>query len=173
MIDETGGLTIDKLAARARRVARREGVDLILVDYLQLMQGTTRDGRVQDMARITAGFKALAKELGVPVLLISQLSRQVEQRDNKRPQLSDLRESGTIEQDADVILLMFREEYYVSRQEPPSYKHDEYARWKERMEAVKGRAEIIIGKDRAGGGGLVRLGFESEFATFVDAEVAP
>ena len=114
-IDPTGGLSIAQLTARARRLKRQKGLDLLVVDYLQLLSGakTKNENRVQELTEITTGLKALAKELNVPILGLSQLSRQVEQRDDKRPQLSDLRESGSIEQDADVVLFVYREEYYL------------------------------------------------------------
>src|SRR6187431_314649 len=135
-IDETGGLTVAQLAARARRLKRQKGMDLLVIDYIQLLSGSSRraqEGRVQEVTEITTGLKALAKELNVPILALSQLSRQVESRDDKRPQLSDLRESGSIEQDADVVLFVFREEYYLKNKEPRPGT-EEYFKWQAEME---------------------------------------
>ena len=167
-IDQTGGITVAQLAARARRLKRQRDIGLIVVDYLQLLSGSSRraaDGRVQEITEITTSLKALAKELNVPVLALSQLSRQVEQREDKRPLLSDLRESGSIEQDADVVLFVYREEYYKERQEP-SLNTEEHAQWRSQMAALTGQAEIIIGKQRHGPTGTVRLQFTSEFTRF-------
>ncbi|HYS49034.1 MAG TPA: replicative DNA helicase [Xanthobacteraceae bacterium] len=167
-IDETGGLSIAQLAARARRLKRQRGLDLLVIDYLQLLQGSTRraiEGRVQEVTEITTGLKALAKELTVPILALSQLSRQVENRDDKRPQLADLRESGSIEQDADVVLFVFREEYYLKNKEPRAGT-DEHFKWQTDMEAVHGKAEIIIGKQRHGPTGTVQLQFKAEVTRF-------
>jgi replicative DNA helicase len=167
-IDETGGLSIAQLAARARRLKRQRGLDLLVVDYLQLLGGSTRraqEGRVQEVTEITTGLKALAKELNVPILALSQLSRQVESRDDKRPQLSDLRESGSIEQDADVVLFVFREEYYLKNKEPRAGT-EEYYKWMTEMEAVHGKAEVIIGKQRHGPTGTVQLQFEANVTRF-------
>jgi replicative DNA helicase len=167
-IDETGGLTIAQLAARARRLKRQKGLDLLVVDYIQLLQGSTRraqEGRVQEVTEITTSLKALAKELNVPILALSQLSRQVESRDDKRPQLSDLRESGSIEQDADVVLFVFREEYYLSNKEPRPGT-DEHIKWQAEMEQAHGKAEIIIGKQRHGPTGTVNLQFEASVTRF-------
>ncbi len=167
-IDQTGGITVAQLAARARRLKRQRDIGLIVVDYLQLLSGSSRraaDGRVQEITEITTSLKALAKELNVPVLALSQLSRQVEQREDKRPLLSDLRESGSIEQDADVVLFVYREEYYLERREP-SLNTEEHAQWRSQMEALTGQAEIIIGKQRHGPTGTVRLQFTSEFTRF-------
>ena len=136
-IDETGGLSIAQLAARARRLKRQRGLDLLVIDYIQLLQGSTRraaEGRVQEVTEITTSLKALAKELNVPIIALSQLSRQVENRDDKRPQLSDLRESGSIEQDADVVMFVFREEYYLKNREPRAGT-DEHVKWQVEMEA--------------------------------------
>ncbi|HKA66091.1 MAG TPA: replicative DNA helicase, partial [Methyloceanibacter sp.] len=160
-IDQTGGITVAQLAARARRLKRQRDVGLIVVDYLQLLSGSTRraaEGRVQEVSEITTGLKALAKELHVPVLALSQLSRQVEQREDKRPQLADLRESGSIEQDADVVLFVFREEYYVERRQPRE-NTEEHKQWQQEMDLVTGKAEVIIGKQRHGPTGTVRLQF--------------
>jgi replicative DNA helicase len=167
-IDETGGLTIAQLAARARRLKRQRGLDLVVVDYLQLLGGSSRraqEGRVQEVTEITTGLKALAKELNVPILALSQLSRQVESRDDKRPQLSDLRESGSIEQDADVVMFVFREEYYLKNKEPRAGT-EEYFKWQTEMEAVHGKAEIIIGKQRHGPTGTIQLHFDGDVTRF-------
>ena len=167
-MDETGGLSIAQLAARARRLKRQRGLDLLVIDYIQLLQGSTRranENRVQEVTEITTSLKALAKELNVPVLALSQLSRQVENRDDKRPQLSDLRESGSIEQDADVVLFVFREEYYLSNKEPRPGS-EEHAKWQADMAAVHGKAEIIIGKQRHGPTGTVQLQFEAAVTRF-------
>ena len=171
-IDETGGLTVAQLAARARRLKRQKGLDLVVIDYIQLLQGSTRralEGRVQEVTEITTSLKALAKELNVPVVALSQLSRQVENREDKRPQLSDLRESGSIEQDADVVLFVFREEYYLSNKEPRPGS-DEYTKWQVDMAAVHGKAEIIIGKQRHGPTGTVNLQFEASVTRFDNLE---
>jgi replicative DNA helicase len=166
-IDQTGGLTIAQLASRARKLKRQKGLGLLVVDYLQLLAGSSKrgDNRVQEVTEITTGLKALAKELAVPVIALSQLSRQVEQRDDKRPQLSDLRESGSIEQDADVVMFVFREEYYVERQKPREGTA-EFSDWQTQMMAVSGKAEVIIGKQRHGPVGTVGLSFESQFTRF-------
>jgi replicative DNA helicase len=169
-IDETGGLAIAQLAARARRLKRQRGLDLLVVDYVQLLQGSSRraaEGRVQEVTEITTGLKALAKELNVPILACSQLSRQVENRDDKHPQLSDLRESGSIEQDADVVLFVFREEYYLKNKEPRAGT-DEHFKWQTDMEAVHGKAELIIGKQRHGPTGTVQLQFKADVTRFSD-----
>jgi replicative DNA helicase len=171
-IDETGGLTVAQLAARARRLKRQKGLDLVVIDYIQLLQGSSRralEGRVQEVTEITTSLKALAKELNVPVLALSQLSRQVENREDKRPQLSDLRESGSIEQDADVVMFVFREEYYLSNKEPRPGS-DEHTRWQLEMAAVHGKAEVIIGKQRHGPTGTVNLQFEAAVTRFDNLE---
>src|SRR3984893_8075859 len=167
-IDETGGLAIAQLAARARRLKRQKGLDLLVIDYLQLLQGSNRraiEGRVQEVTEITTGLKALAKELNVPILALSQLSRQVENRDDKRPQLADLRESGSIEQDADVVLFVFREEYYLKNKEPREGT-EEHFKWQAEMDAVHGKAEVIIGKQRHGPTGTVQLQFKADVTRF-------
>jgi len=168
-IDDTGGISIGQLSARARRLKRMAGLDLIIVDYLQLLTGgsalKSSDGRVQEVSMITMGLKSLAKELDVPVLALAQLSRQVEQRDDKRPQLSDLRESGSIEQDADVVSFVFREEYYVARSEP-SEGTEEHLKWQEEMEMLHGKAEVIVGKQRHGPIGTVKLSFNADITKF-------
>jgi replicative DNA helicase len=168
-VDETGGLSVAQLAARARRLKRQRGLDLLVVDYLQLLQGSTRrsqDNRVQEITEITTKLKALAKELNVPILALSQLSRQVESRDDKRPQLSDLRESGSIEQDADVVLFVFREEYYHQMRKPLETNREKFAEWLAEGEKVHGKAEVIIGKQRHGPTGTVELQFEGAVTRF-------
>jgi replicative DNA helicase len=169
-IDHTGGISIAQLAARARKLKRQRNVGLLVVDYLQLLAGSKRsgEGRVQEITEITTGLKALAKELEVPVIALSQLSRQVENREDKRPQLSDLRESGSIEQDADVVMFVFREEYYVQRREPTITKVEEHQKWQDEMDQVQGIGEVIIGKQRHGPTGTVRLQFTAEFTRFSD-----
>lgn len=168
-IDQTGGISIAQLAARARRLKRQSGLDVIVVDYLQLLSGSKRtsDGRVQEITEITTGLKALAKELEVPIIALSQLSRQVEQRDDKRPQLADLRESGSIEQDADAVLFVFREEYYHSRKEPREGTPEHLA-WEEEQQQVANLAEVIIAKQRHGPIGTVKLHFEGSVTRFSD-----
>src|SRR4029078_3113072 len=169
-VDETGGLSVAQLAARARRLKRQRGLDLLVVDYLQLLQGSTRrssENRVQEITEITTKLKALAKELNVPVMALSQLSRQVESRDDKHPQLSDLRESGSIEQDADVVLFVYREEYYLQNKEPKPGSA-EHEKWQLEMELALGKAEVIIAKQRHGPTGTVRLQFEGQFTRFSD-----
>jgi len=166
-IDDTAALPISQLAARARRLKRTHGLDLIVVDYLQLVRpARARDSRVNEVSEITQGLKAIAKELDIPVLALSQLSRQVENRDDKRPQLSDLRESGSIEQDADVVMFVFREEYYKEREKPADDKLELMADWQVAMERLHGKAEIIIGKQRHGPIGTVELSFEARFTRF-------
>jgi replicative DNA helicase len=166
-IDATGGITMAKLAARARRLKRMVGLDLIIVDYLQLVTGgdNKSDNRVQEVSMITQGMKALAKELSVPVMALSQLSRQVENREDKKPQLSDLRESGSIEQDADMVMFVYRESYYLSRLEPREGT-SEHLTWQEDMDKVRGLAEIIIGKQRHGPIGNVKLSFNEDITKF-------
>src|ERR1700744_905015 len=168
-VDETGGLSIAQLTARARRLKRQKGLDLIVVDYIQLLQGSGKrsDNRVQEVTEITTSLKALAKELNVPIIALSQLSRQVESRDDKRPQLSDLRESGSIEQDADVVMFVYREEYYLANKEP-RIGTPEHAKWQTDMELAHGKAEVIIGKQRHGPTGTVELQFEGQFTRFSD-----
>jgi replicative DNA helicase len=168
-VDETGGLSIAQLCARARRLKRQKGLDLIIVDYIQLLQGSGKrsDNRVQEVTEITTSLKALAKELNVPVIGLSQLSRQVESRDDKRPQLADLRESGSIEQDADVVMFVYREEYYLQNKEPRPGT-PEHEKWATDMELVHGKAEVIIAKQRHGPTGTVDLQFEGQFTRFSD-----
>ncbi len=166
-IDDTPALPISQLAARARRLKRTHGLDVLFVDYLQLVRpATARDSRVNEVSEITQGLKAIAKELDIPVVALSQLSRQVEAREDKRPQLSDLRESGSIEQDADVVMFVFREEYYKEREKPADHDLDAMARWQDEMERVHGKAEVIIGKQRHGPIGTVELSFEGQFTRF-------
>jgi replicative DNA helicase len=179
-IDDTPALSVSALRTRARRLKRTHDLGLIVVDYLQLMSGSAtsrNEGRVQEISEITRGLKTLAKDLNVPVLALSQLSRAVEQREDKRPQLSDLRESGTIEQDADVVMFIFREEYYLEREKPiihPSEKEDRYAekveRWESRREEVRNLAEVIVAKQRHGPTGTVNLRFEGQFTRFHDLD---
>jgi len=173
VIDETPAITIATLSNRARRIKRLFGLNLIVVDYIQLMKtGSKRyDGRVQEISEITQGLKALAKELSVPVLALSQLSRAVEQRDGQRPQLSDLRDSGSIEQDADVVMFVFREEYYLMGKEP-KLGTIEHAEWQSKMNDILGDADIIIGKQRHGPTGNVKVEFEGMYTKFKDASKA-
>jgi replicative DNA helicase len=166
-IDDTPALPISQLAARARRLKRTHGLDALFVDYLQLVRGTGRsENRVNEISEITMGLKAIAKELDIPVVALSQLSRQVENREDKRPQLSDLRESGSIEQDADVVMFVFREEYYKEREKPGDHELDKMAIWQEEMERLHGKAEVVIGKQRHGPIGTVELSFEGQFTRF-------
>ncbi|WP_035873431.1 replicative DNA helicase [Cucumibacter marinus] len=166
-IDDTGGISISQLVARARRLKRQKGIDLIVVDYLQLLSGSRRssDNRVQELTEITTGLKALAKELDVPIIALSQLSRQVEAREDKHPQLADLRESGSIEQDADVVLFVYREEYYHQNRQPKPGTED-HLKWLAEAEEVHGKAEVIIAKQRHGPTGTVELAFEAELTRF-------
>jgi len=166
-IDDTPALPIAQLAARARRLKRTHGLDVLMVDYLQLVRGTGKsENRVNEISEITMGLKAIAKELNIPVVALSQLSRQVESREDKRPQLSDLRESGSIEQDADVVMFVFREEYYKEREKPGDHDLEAMAKWQEEMERLHGRAEVVIGKQRHGPIGTVDLSFEGRFTRF-------
>ena len=166
-IDDTAALPISQLAARARRLKRTHGLDALFVDYLQLVRpATARESRVNEVSEITQGLKAIAKELDIPVVALSQLSRQVESREDKRPQLSDLRESGSIEQDADVVMFVFREEYYREREKPGDHELEKMAQWQADMEKIHGRAEIVIGKQRHGPIGTVELSFEGRFTRF-------
>jgi replicative DNA helicase len=166
-IDDTPALPISQLAARARRLKRTHGLDALFVDYLQLVRGTGRsENRVNEIAEISMGLKAIAKELEIPVVALSQLSRQVESREDKRPQLSDLRESGSIEQDADVVMFVFREEYYKEREKPGDHELEKMAAWQEEMERLHGKAEVVIGKQRHGPIGTVELSFEGQFTRF-------
>ena len=169
-IDETPAISIAAMSNRARRIKRLYGLDLVVVDYIQLMSAAnTRDGRVQEISEITKGLKALAKELSVPVLALSQLSRAVEHRDDKKPQLSDLRESGSIEQDADVVMFVYREAYYLEKLEPRPATV-EHADWQAKMNEVSNLAEIIIGKQRHGPTGNINVEFEAMFTKFRDIQ---
>ena len=169
-IDETPAISIAAMSNRARRIKRLYGLDLVVVDYIQLMSAAnTRDGRVQEISEITKGLKALAKELSVPVLALSQLSRAVEHRDIKKPQLSDLRESGSIEQDADVVMFVYREAYYLEKLEPRPATV-EHADWQAKMNEVSNLAEIIIGKQRHGPTGNINVEFEAMFTKFRDIQ---
>jgi len=166
-IDETGAISLARLTARARRLQRKHGLDLIIVDYLQLItMGGKSDNRTVEVGAIAAGLKALAKDLKVPVLALSQLSRQVESRPDKRPQLADLRESGSIEQDADVVMFVYRESYYLARTEPEALDQGRHLEWTDKMSKVQGVAEVIIGKARQGPIGTVRLSFNEELTRF-------
>tara|TARA_B100000963_G_scaffold101349_1_gene87648 strand:- start:10171 stop:11598 length:1428 start_codon:yes stop_codon:yes gene_type:complete len=168
-IDETPAITIAALSNRARRIKRLFGLSLLVVDYIQLMRSNSNknDNRVQEISEITQGLKALAKELSVPVLALSQLSRAVEQRDDKQPQLADLRESGSIEQDADVVMFVYREEYYLERKQP-KLGSIEHAEWQSKMNDVNGLADIILGKQRHGPTGTVKVEFEGIYTKFKD-----
>ena len=166
-IDDTPALPISQLAARARRLKRTHGLDLLIIDYLQLVRGAGKsENRVNEISEITMGLKAIAKELNIPVIALSQLSRQVENREDKRPQLSDLRESGSIEQDADVVMFVFREEYYKEREKPGDHELEKMATWQAEMERLHGKAEVVIGKQRHGPIGTVELSFEGRFTRF-------
>ena len=170
-IDDTPGLTIAALRTRARRLKRRNGIGLIVVDYLQLLQGSSKSSdanRVQEISEISRGLNQLAKELDVPVIGLSQLSRAVEQREDKRPQLSDLRESGSIEQDADIVLFIYREDYYLAAHQPTD-DHPDIGEWREKMERAYGRAEVIVAKQRHGATGKIHLKFDSRITKFSDA----
>ena len=178
VIDDNPLLTIPSLRARARRLKRVFDIDLIIIDYLQLMSGSSNvrnDGRVQEISEITRGLKAVAKELNIPIIALSQLSRQVEQREDKRPQLADLRESGTIEQDSDVVMFIFRESYYLERMQPikkPEESDDKYnerhARWRELCESSYNKAELIIAKQRHGPIGNIQTHFDPNYTRFSD-----
>ena len=180
-IDDNPILTIATLRARARRLQRLHGIDLIIIDYLQLMSSSNRsknENRVQEISEVTRGLKAIAKELNIPIIALSQLSRQVEQREDKRPQLSDLRESGTIEQDSDVVMFIFRESYYLERMEPikkPEEIEEKYqertSRWQELCEKAHNTAEIIIAKQRHGPIGTIKTHFDSNYTRFSDMNI--
>jgi replicative DNA helicase len=169
-VDETGGISISQVMARARRLKRQKGLDLLVIDYIQLLSGSGKrgnDNRVQEVTEITTSLKALAKELAVPIIALSQLSRQVENREDKRPQLSDLRESGSIEQDADVVVFVYREEYYLAAKEPRPGT-PEHEKWQTDMGLAHGKAEVIIGKQRHGPTGTVELQFDASVTRFGD-----
>ena len=167
-IDDTPALTISTVRSRSRKLKRQFGLDLIVIDYLQLLQGSIdkrNENRVQEISEITRSLKTIAKELDVPVIALSQLSRAVESRDDKRPQLADLRESGSIEQDADVVMFVFREENYEARREPTPGT-DDHAKWMDRMAKVHNLAEVIFAKQRHGPVGTVRLFFDGKYTKF-------
>ncbi|PIT70041.1 replicative DNA helicase [Bartonella tribocorum] len=169
-IDQTGGISITQLAARARRLKRQHGLDVLIIDYIQLMTSSSKrssENRVQEITEITTGLKALAKELNIPIIALSQLSRQVENRTDKRPQLSDLRESGSIEQDADIVLFVYREEYYFKNEEP-KLGTLEHEKWQDEMDKIMGKADVIVAKQRHGPTGIVSLAFQSDFTRFSD-----
>jgi replicative DNA helicase len=180
VIDDTPAITVSALRTRCRRLARTRGLDLVIVDYLQLMRpaaGTRPESRVLEISMITQGLKAIAKELSVPVIALSQLSRAVEQREDKRPQLSDLRESGSIEQDADMVMFVYRDEYYLAQRAPKEMGFDNGAKfeeamtkWQADMERAHNKAELIIGKSRHGPTGTVHLFFEADFTRFGDLD---
>ena len=168
-IDHRSGITIGQLQARARRMKRQHGTRLIVVDYIQLLAGSGNrrsDNRVNELTEITTGLKAMAKELHCPVIALSQLSRAVETRAEKRPQLSDLRESGSIEQDSDVVLFLYREEYYLAQQKPPETDIARFIEWQSKMRGVQGKAEVIVGKNRHGPTGTVELAFDGPLTRF-------
>lgn len=170
-IDDTPALSISALRTRARRLKRTKNLGFLVVDYLQLVRGSSsksNENRVQEVSEITQGLKAIAKELDIPVMALSQLSRAVEQREDKRPMLSDLRESGSIEQDADAVMFIFREEYYVGRSEPSMEDEQKYSKWQEDMGRVHNTAEVIIAKHRNGPIGNVRLYFDPNITQFRD-----
>ena len=185
-IDDTPSLSVSQVASRARRMKRTGGLGLIVIDYLQLLApqlGTRQENRVQEISNISRALKAMAKELDVPVLALSQLSRAVEQREDKRPTLADLRESGSIEQDADVVLFVYRDEYYLAKKEPERESHESeekfnlrYDLYRERLEKAHNKAEVIIGKQRHGPTGLIELHFEkslTKFSDLTDADQIP
>jgi len=172
-IDDTPGLTINTIRNRARRLKRTKGLGLIVIDYIQLITGSSKKGdvnRVQELSEISRGLKIMAKELNVPVIALSQLNRGVEQREDKHPQMSDLRESGSIEQDADIVLFVYRENYYIEHEEPKetdkNYTPEKHEKWEQRMKATKYKAEVIIGKHRHGPTSTVTLSWNGEFAQF-------
>jgi len=179
-IDDTPAITVSTMRTRARRLKRQNGLDLVVVDYLQLLQaapGQRPENRVQEISEITRGLKQLAKELEVPILALSQLSRQVEQREDKRPQLADLRESGSIEQDSDVVMFIYREQYYLEKGEPVlgidekgERFEDRHARWQNRMAEVANTASVIIAKQRHGPVGTIDLYFEGALTRFGDLD---
>ncbi|MBI2233798.1 MAG: replicative DNA helicase [Micavibrio aeruginosavorus] len=173
-IDDTPALSIGAVRSRARRLKRQHGLGMLVIDYLQLLQGTgsrqSTENRVLEISEITRGLKAIAKELEIPVLALSQLSRAVEQREDKRPQLSDLRESGSIEQDSDVVMFVYREEYYEARKVPNIEDGAKYAEWQEKMSRIANVAEVIVGKQRHGPIGIVPLFFDANLTRFGDLD---
>ncbi len=180
-IDDTPAITLSALRTRARRLKRTKGLSLIVIDYLQLMRpaaGTRPENRVLEIGQLTQGLKAIAKELAVPVLALSQLSRAVENREDKRPQLADLRESGTIEQDADVVMFIYRDEYYLEQKMPKiaAFENEDKFQaamdeWKRQMDRVHNQADLIIAKQRHGPTGTIQLFFEAEFTRFADLDL--
>ena len=169
-IDDSPALPISQIAVRARRLKESTGLDLLIVDYLQLVQAsTTRENKVYQIAEITQGLKAIAKELNIPVIALSQLSRTVEGRDSKKPQLSDLRDSGSIEQDADIVMFVYRREYYVEQEKPEESEEAEILKWKKKMEDSRGKAELIVAKHRQGPTGTIKMGYESAFTQFCNS----
>ena len=171
VVDESGGHTLGSLVNKARRWKKRKNIGFLVIDYIQLMRGPAKGGnsnRAQDIADITNGLKSLAKELGVPILALAQLNRATEQREEKRPQLSDIRESGSIEQDADAVWFAYREEYYLTRREPPVGDVEKHRQWQAELESCRGIAEIVIGKQRHGPIGIVRTQFDAERTKFSD-----
>jgi replicative DNA helicase len=175
-IDDTGSLSIGALRTRARRLKRQHGLGLLVVDYLQLLSGTgsrqSESNRVNEVSEITRGLKAIAKELHIPVLVLSQLNRSVEQREEKRPQLSDLRESGSIEQDADIVMFIYRDEYYLSRSMPDMGDHQKFSEWQQKMDRSTNVAEVIVAKQRHGPIGPVKLHFAADVTRFSDLDQA-
>ncbi|CCQ74432.1 replicative DNA helicase [Magnetospira sp. QH-2] len=171
-IDDTPALTVSALRTRARRLKRQHGLSMIVVDYLQLISGAgnKNENRVQELSEITRGLKTLAKELNLPVIALSQLSRAVEQREPPRPQLSDLRESGSIEQDADVVMFIYRAEYYLERKRPDADDVEKAAKWEERLDRVRNLADVIIAKQRHGPVGDITLQFTGQFTRFGDLD---
>lgn len=177
-IDDTPAISVGQIASRARRLKRTNGLALIVIDYIQLIQGSKASeyqGRVQEISNITRGLKSLAKELNVPILALSQLSRAVEQREDKRPILADLRESGSIEQDADVVMFVYREEYYLDKSEPSQKENENqesfnerFIKWQDRRTAAEGKAEIIVSKQRHGPTGVIQVQFEAKLTRFMD-----
>jgi replicative DNA helicase len=172
-IDDTPAQTITAVRTRARRMKRKHGLDMLIVDYLQLLRGTgskQSENRVLEVSEITRGLKAIAKELEIPVIALSQLSRGVESREDKRPQLSDLRESGSIEQDADVVMFIYRDEYYLQNAEPDTSDSTKHAEWTDKMEKARSIAQIIIAKQRHGSTGTIDLRFDGQFTRFEDLD---
>ncbi|HEX5325855.1 MAG TPA: replicative DNA helicase [Acetobacteraceae bacterium] len=179
-IDDTPAITLSALRTRCRRLKRTRGLALVVIDYLQLMRpaaGTRPENRVLEISQLTQGLKAIAKEMAVPVLALSQLSRAVESREDKRPQLSDLRESGTIEQDADQVIFIYRDEYYLAQRAPKQMAFDSedkfqasLDKWQRDMEMVHNKAELIIAKQRHGPTGKIDLFFEAEFTRYADLD---
>ncbi len=173
-IDDTPALSISAIRTRARRMVRKNNLAFLVVDYLQLIRGTTTrssENRVQEVSEITQGLKAIAKEFNIPVLALSQLSRAVEQREDKRPQLSDLRESGSIEQDADVVAFIYRDSYYLERKRPPENDAEKFHEWKNKMQDLSHKAEVIIAKQRNGPTGSINLYFDAEFTRFGNLDI--